>query len=79
MGPDLFEVESSDFIAYPADGEAHDLVNIGSSPMTCIVIGQRLDFDAVDYPEQNKRLYRYAGKAGDIVAVSQPILPDADR
>jgi hypothetical protein len=50
--------------------------------MTCIVVGQRLDFDAVDCPEQNKRLYRYAGEAGDLVdiaAFSHPIVPDARR
>ena len=82
IGPDMFEVEAGDFIAYPADGEAHDLRNTGSSPMTCIVVGQRLDFDAVDCSVQNKRLYRYAGKAEDLVdiaAVCHPILPDKRR
>ena len=76
----MFEVEAGDFIAYPADGEAHDLRNTGSLPMTCIVVGQRLDCDFVDYPEQNKRLYRYTGEAGDLVdiaAVSHPIMADA--
>jgi len=80
IGPDMFEVEAGDFIAYPADGEAHDLRNAGSSPMTCIVVGQRLDCDVVDYSEQNKRLYRYARKAGDLVdiaAVTRPIMADA--
>jgi hypothetical protein len=36
--------------------------------------------DFIAYPEQNKRLYRYAGKAGDLVdiaAVSHPSLADA--
>ena len=78
----MFEVEAGDFIAYPADGEAHDLRNTGSLPMTCIVVGQRLDCDVVDFPEQNKRLYRYAGKADDLVdiaAVCRPILPDKRR
>lgn len=76
----MFEVEADDFMAHLADGEAHDLQNTGSSPMTCIVVGQRLNCDIVDYPGQNKRLYRYAGNARnlvDIAAVSQPILPDA--
>ena len=76
----MFAVEAGDFIAYPADGEADDLQNTGSSPMTCIVVGQRLDCDVVDYPEQNKRLYRYVGKAGDLVdiaAVTHPIMADA--
>ena len=76
----MFKFEAGEFIAYPADGEAHDLWNTGSLPMTCIVVGQRLDCDVVDYPEQNKRLYRYAGKAWDfvdIISVSRPILLDA--
>ena len=50
--------------------------------MTFIVVVQRLDCDVVDYPEQNKRLYCYAGKAWDLVAIaaaSHPILPDARR
>ena len=38
IGPDMFEVEAGDFIAYPADGEAHDLRNTASSPMTCSVV-----------------------------------------
>ena len=80
IGPDMSKIEAGDFIAYSADGEANDLRNAGSSPMTCIFVGQRLDCDVVDYTEQNKRLYRYAVKAGDLVdiaAVSQPILPGA--
>ena len=78
----MCEVEAGALIAYPAHGEAHDLRNTGLSPLTCIVVGQRLDFDVVDYPEQNKRLYRYAGKAEDLVdiaAVSHPIMADARR
>ena len=40
IGPDMFEIEAGDFIALPADGEAHDLRNTGSLPMTCIIVGQ---------------------------------------
>ena len=78
----MFEIEAGDFIACLADGELHDLRITGSSPMTCIVVGQCLDFDVVDYPEQNKRLYRCAGKVDDLVdiaAVCHRILPDARR
>ena len=60
IGPDMSKIEAGDFIAYPVFGEAHDLGNTEASPMTCIVVEQRLDFDVVDYPEQNNRLYRYA-------------------
>ena len=48
----------------------------------CYCWTERLDFDVVDCLEQNKRLYRYAGKTWDLVdiaAVSQPILPDTRR
>ena len=47
--------------------------------MICIIVGQRLGFDVVDYPEQNKRLYRHAGQPADLVdiaAVSHPRLFD---
>ena len=79
IGPDMFQVEAGDFIVYPAGGEAHDLRNTGSTHMTCIIVGQRLGFDVVDYPEQNKRLYRHAGQPADLVditAVSHPRLFD---
>ena len=75
----MFQVEAGDFIGYPADGEAHDLRNTGSTHMICIIVGQRLGFDVVDYPEQNKRLYRHAGQPADLVdiaAVSHPRLFD---
>ena len=45
--------------------------------MICIIVGQRLGFDVVDYPEQNKRMYRHAGQLADLVdiaAVSHPRL-----
>jgi len=82
IGLDMFPVEAGDFIGYPAGGEAHDLRNTGSSLMTCIVVGLRLDFDVADYPEHNKRLYRYAGHSCDIVdiaAVSHPTAGNKKR
>ena len=48
----MFEIEAGDFIDYPADDEAHDLRNTLPSPMTCIVVEQRPDFDVVDYPRK---------------------------
>ena len=65
------------FFGYPVGGEAHDLRNTGSSHMICMVVGQRLGFDAVDYPEPNKWMYRHAGRLADLVnvaVVSQPHL-----
>ena len=54
-------------IAYLAGGEAHDLRNTGSNILKCIIVGQRLDFDIVDYPEQARRLHRANGEKGDLV------------
>ena len=79
IGPDLFQIEAGDFIGYPAGGEAHDIRNTGSTHMICLVVGQRLEFDIIEYPQQNKRLYRYAGQPPDLVdiaAVSHPRLSD---
>ena len=51
IGATVLQVEAGDFNAYPAGGEAHDLLNTGSSILKCNIVGQRLDFDIVDYPE----------------------------
>ncbi|MFL2842062.1 MAG: cupin domain-containing protein [Candidatus Puniceispirillaceae bacterium] len=50
-GDTVLRVEAGDFIDYPAGAEAHDLHNTGSNILKCIIVGQRLDFDIVDYPE----------------------------
>ena len=79
IGPDLFQIETGDFIVYPAGIEAHDIRNTGSTHMICLVESQRLEFDIIDYPEQNKRLYRHAGQPldpVDIAAFSHPRLSD---
>jgi hypothetical protein len=35
--------------------------------LKCIIVGQRLDFDIIDYPEQTRRVYRANGEKGDLV------------
>jgi uncharacterized cupin superfamily protein len=37
------------------------MINDGSEPLVCLVIGQRLAQDIKDYPRQGKRLYRHSG------------------
>ena len=78
IGPNLFQFEAGDFIGYPAGGEAHDIRNTGSTPMTCPVVGQRLEFDIIDCPEK-KGLNRQAGQPpvpAHIAAVSHTRLSD---
>ena len=79
IGPDLFLNEASDFLGYPAGGKARDIRNTGSTQIICRVVGQRKEFDIIDHPDQNKRLYRHAGQPPDLVdiaAVSHPRLSD---
>ena len=55
-------VGPGDFIGFPAAGAAHETINDGTEPLVCLVIGQRLAQDVVDYPRKSKRLYRNSGE-----------------
>ena len=70
IGATVLQVEAVDFIAYPAGGQAHDLRNTGSNILKCIIVGQRPDFDIVDYPVQARRLCRANGEKGDLVDIA---------
>ena len=41
-----------------------------AEPLVCLVIGQRLPQDVVDYPRKGKRLYRNSGQR-DMVDIAQ--------
>ena len=56
------KIGPGDFIGFPAGGAAHETVNDGTEPLVCLVIGQRLAQDVVDYPRKGKRLYRNSGQ-----------------
>ena len=56
------KIGPGDFIGFPAGGVAHETVNDGTEPLVCLVIGQRLAQDVVDYPRKGKRLYRNSGQ-----------------
>lgn len=43
------------------------LISTGEAVLKCIVVGQRLDHDVGDYPDRNKRIYRNAGMAWNLV------------
>ncbi len=45
-------------MSFPRNSVAHALHNDVAAPLTCLVIGQRLEQDVGDYPRQRKRLYR---------------------
>jgi uncharacterized cupin superfamily protein len=62
MGELRQKIEPGDFIGFPASGVAHETINDGTEPLVCLVIGQRLAQDVVDYPRAGKRLYRNSGQ-----------------
>ena len=70
IGNETHKIGPGDFIGLTAGGPAHETVNDGSQPLVCLVIGQRLAQDVVDYPRKGKRLYRNSGQR-DTVDVGQ--------
>lgn len=67
IGEDEHAIAEGDFIGYRKGGEAHTMINSGSEPLRCIVVGQRLAHDVGDYPEKGKRIYRNEGLPWDLV------------
>ena len=76
IGAESYPVKAGDFIGYRAGGEAHTIRNNSTGQFRCIVVGQRLDHDVGDYPNQNKRIYRQKDMPWslvDIDAIDEPI------
>ncbi|MEL6639918.1 MAG: cupin domain-containing protein [Pseudomonadota bacterium] len=67
VGDESFEVAAGDFLGYRKGGLPHSLTNTGSETLRCIVVGQRGDTDVVDYPQQNKRMFRTRGLDWNVV------------
>jgi len=70
IGNETYKIGPGDFIGLPAGGPAHETINDGSEPLICLVIGQRLPQDVVDYPHKGKRLYRNSGQR-DMIDIAQ--------
>ena len=70
IGETTQRIGPGDFIGFPAGGPAHETMNDGTEPLVCLVIGQRLSQDVVDYPRKGKRLYRNSGQR-DMVDLAQ--------
>ncbi len=64
-GETALQVEAGDFIACPPGSEVHDLCNNGLNILKCTIVGQRLDFDIVNYSEQARQLDRANGDLVD--------------
>jgi uncharacterized cupin superfamily protein len=62
LGDQSHRIGPGDFIGCPTNGIAHEMINDGSEPLVCLVVGQRLEQDISDYPRHAKRLYRHSGE-----------------
>jgi len=62
IGDTTQKIGPGDFVGFPGSGDAHETINDGTEPLVCLVIGQRLPQDVVDYPHKGKRLYRNSGQ-----------------
>lgn len=73
IGDESYRIGPGDFLGFPGGGAAHETINDGSEPLVCLVVGQRLAQDVVDYPRAGKRLYRNSGQRDmvDIASVQK--------
>ena len=62
IGEQKCQVGPGDFLGHPINKVAHEMINDGTEPLVCLVIGQRLMQDITDYPRKGKRLYRHSGE-----------------
>jgi len=69
IGDQSYTIGPGDFLGFPGGGPAHETINDGTEPLICLVVGQRLAQDVVDYPRAGKRLYRNSGQR-DMVDVA---------
>lgn len=77
IGDTRHPIGPGDFIGYRAGGRPHSMHNTGTTPLRCLVIGQRLAHDVGDYPRLGKRIYRRQGHAPDLVdtqQISHPVM-----
>lgn len=79
IGDETFQVNPGDFIGSRAGGKPHKLWNNGNSVLKCIVAGQRLDHDVVDYPNLKKRIYRNQGLPWNLVDIENVKEPVAGK
>lgn len=76
-GDQVFDVGPGDFLAYPAPQVVHHLVNAGKSDLVCLMGGEVMPLDVVDFPHHRKRMVWVNGRvtAYDMEAGENPFAP----
>jgi len=76
IGDEEIAIKAGDFLGHRKGGAAHSIKNTGNERLRCIVVGERLPHDVVDYPKLKKRLFRNAGMTWNLVdrdAIDEPV------
>ena len=68
-GETALQVEAGDFTYCSAGSEADDICNTRFNILNCTIVGQRLDFEIVDYSEQAQQLDRANGDIVDMAMI----------
>ena len=79
IGDTQTPVSAGAFIGYRAGGLPHTMKNTGTTVLKCIVVGQRLAHEVVDYPNKKLRLYNNKGKPWDLVHIDDISHPQAGK
>ena len=58
LGDAVHRLGPGGFVAFPAGGPAHQVVNAGDTELVCLMGGEHRGFEAVDFPDHGKRLTR---------------------
>jgi len=79
IGEDEVRVGPGDFLAYPAPQVVHHIKNAGRQDLVCLMGGEQLSMDVVDFPRRKKRMVWIDGQASayPIAAGDNPFAPKA--
>lgn len=56
LGDKTVRLGAGGFVAFPPGGPAHQVVNAGTTDLVCLMGGENMAHDTVEFPDQKKRL-----------------------
>ena len=67
IGDESTVLWAGSFIGYRAGGLPHSMKNTGTTPLRCLVAGERRAHEVGDYPKQKKRLFMNQDRPWELV------------
>lgn len=62
LADETVSVSAGDFIGFPMNGPAHIMKNTSDEDLVYLMGGDRPEFDVVNYPRLNRRMYKIRGQ-----------------